>query len=81
MKLSKPQVRILREIKARGELYWDSINRRYYFAGNPFRVNAGTVEILYKFELVIHTKTERGYATVITERGRAALAEAEGGRG
>lgn len=72
--LSKPQRNLLREIKKRGELYWDAINMRFLFTGNPMRVDRRTVEALYKLELVTETRSIRsGCATVITTAGRAAL--------
>lgn len=75
--LSKAQENLLREIKKRGELYWDAINMRFLFTGNPVRVNKRTVEALYKWGLVTETKNKDGCCTVITPAGLAAL-EAEG---
>jgi len=79
MKLSKAKERLLREIAGREELYWDCMDCRYYFTGNPFRVISRTVDALYDLGLVTEIINSFGSnATVITPAGRSALAAAEG---
>lgn len=77
MKITKPQQKVLAELKERGKLYYYVGPLSYYFLGGG-NVNRRTVRALSDRHLIkyVFDNGEPGHY-VITPAGEAALAEAE----
>ena len=81
MKLSKAQIRLLRGLDKRGNLYFDDINERFCFTGKPIRLDKRTIFKLEDMNLIAPLITgHTNWYYELTPAGVEALAAAEGGK-